>query len=126
METLLISIEWLPVIVSTLLAFGLGWLWYSPLLFLKPWLKGIGEPVWQAPMWMPMIAQFGATIFLAIIINALHGGGNALLIVLILITLMGFIKSNGLYSGKTKTAISVELLYFPFMVLIMLLVNSLF
>jgi hypothetical protein len=33
------TINWLAVVVSTLAFYALGALWYSPLLFVKPWMK---------------------------------------------------------------------------------------
>ena len=124
MEALLLQIEWLPVIASTIIAFMLGWLWYSPVLFLKPWLAGIPDPPkWQAPMWMPMSAQLGSTLFLAIIVQVLLGFGDIALLILVTFTIMGFIKANGMYGGKTKTAISVEVLYILMAVLVMVLTN---
>ena len=38
----LADVPWLAVVVSTVLAFALGVLWYSPLLFAKPWMAGPG------------------------------------------------------------------------------------
>ena len=32
----------LPLCVLTLVNFFLSWLWYSPLLFAKPWMKALG------------------------------------------------------------------------------------
>lgn len=36
------NINWLAVLVSTIAAFIFGWLWYSPFLFGKPWMKIMG------------------------------------------------------------------------------------
>lgn len=33
------NINWLSVIVTSIVAFLLGWLWYSPVLFGKTWMK---------------------------------------------------------------------------------------
>ena len=38
----LAEVPWLAVVVSSVLAFALGALWYSPLLFAKPWMAGHG------------------------------------------------------------------------------------
>jgi hypothetical protein len=37
------QVHWTPVLASTAAAFVLGGLWYSPLLFLKPWLAASGK-----------------------------------------------------------------------------------
>lgn len=35
-------VNWLAVIVATVAGFFVGGLWYSPLLFAKPWMDGFG------------------------------------------------------------------------------------
>jgi hypothetical protein len=60
------EINWLSVIVAALIAFAIGGLWYSPLLFSKQWqaeLKLKDEELKNANM--PLI--FGTTFFLNII-----------------------------------------------------------
>jgi len=42
----MMPVNYLAVVVAAAAAFLLGWLWYSPLLFLKPWLRLRGmDPV---------------------------------------------------------------------------------
>jgi len=36
------AVNWLAVIVATIAMFGLGALWYSPVLFVKQWAKAAG------------------------------------------------------------------------------------
>lgn len=36
------SISIIPLVVLSLVNFILSWLWYSPLLFAKPWMKALG------------------------------------------------------------------------------------
>lgn len=36
------AINWLAVVAAALSAFVVGGLWYSPILFLKPWMAGTG------------------------------------------------------------------------------------
>jgi len=41
-----VHVTYLPVIVAAVAVFVLGWLWYSPLLFYKPWMRLRGmDPV---------------------------------------------------------------------------------
>ena len=35
-------VSWLPLAVLSFANFVLSWLWYSPLLFAKPWMKALG------------------------------------------------------------------------------------
>ena len=124
MEALISQIAWTPVVVSTVLAFGLGWLWYSPALFLKSWKAGLPyPPKWEAPMWMPMVAQLGATFILAILVSLSIKSGDVRNAAFIVIAIMGFTKANGLYAGKSMAAISVEVLYILAMGVLLAAVN---
>ncbi len=38
MRNALAQIDYLALLVTTLAGFLIGWLWYSPVLFLKPWM----------------------------------------------------------------------------------------
>ena len=124
MEQLLSTIEWGTVGVSFLLAYVLGWVWYSPVLFAKKWMAGKGAAVAEHPMWMPMLAQAGATLLLAVIINIFMVYENLLMSALVTLTIAGFIKANGLFAGKTKYAIVVETMYVIVMGALMILVNT--
>src|SRR5438093_12270871 len=35
----MVHVNYLAVLVAALAVFVLGWLWYSPLLFFKPWMR---------------------------------------------------------------------------------------
>ena len=39
----MIAVNYLAVLVSAVAIFVLGWLWYSPLLFFKPWMRLRGK-----------------------------------------------------------------------------------
>jgi hypothetical protein len=123
METLLQTIEWTPVLVSFFFAYMLGWAWYSPVMFYKKWMPGKGGGVVEHPMWMPMAAQAGATLLLAIVINIFMVYDNIAMSVLVAFTIAGFIKSNGLFAGKTKWAVTIETTYILAMTLLMVVVN---
>ena len=76
------NLNWLAIIVSAVSAFALGSLWYSPLLFFKPWMKetGITE---ESAKESNMVKLFGfsfiltlvASFFLAMFIGANAGAG---------------------------------------------------
>jgi hypothetical protein len=38
-----VNINYLAILVSAFIMFGLGALWYSPLLFARPWLASLGK-----------------------------------------------------------------------------------
>lgn len=76
------NLNWLSVIVAAVSAFALGALWYSPLLFVRIWMKETGITEESAKN-SNMILIFGvsfilsliASLFLALFIGADAGGG---------------------------------------------------
>jgi hypothetical protein len=38
----MVPVNYLAVLVAAVVVFILGWLWYSPLLFFKPWMRARG------------------------------------------------------------------------------------
>lgn len=38
----MVHVNYLAVLVATVVVFVLGWLWYSPFLFYKPWMRARG------------------------------------------------------------------------------------
>ena len=61
----------LAIAATVLLLQGFGWLWYSPLLFLSPWVHGLGKEVGQlnssAPL--PYVASVLGTIMLCYVLS---------------------------------------------------------
>jgi hypothetical protein len=88
----MVHVNYLPVLVAAVAVFVLGWLWYSPLLFLKPWmrLRGLDPVAAMAGAKMPggkllielarclvlayVIARFVALLGITTWIGALHFG----------------------------------------------------
>ena len=93
----LASVNWLAVIVGTLVYFFLGALWYSPVLFAKPWQAAIGwdesRPQPQTnPMTyvVPLVLYLVAGIAMAILAGAIGVSGIGDGITLGLLTGIGF------------------------------------
>lgn len=88
MSDLLTSLNWLSIVVATVVYFVLGALWYSPVLFANVWMKlrnvseeDIGEPN-PIIFLYSFILQFIAVLSLALFITALgvNTAGNGALI----------------------------------------------
>jgi len=76
------NLNWLSIIVAAVSAFALGALWYSPLLFVKIWMKETGiteESAKDSNMvkifGLSFLLSFVASFFLALFIGADAGGG---------------------------------------------------
>jgi len=67
-------VNWLAVIVGAVVAFGVGYFWYSPMLFGKKWAEGSGVEMGTASD-MPIMAM--ATQFLGLFLLALVIGLTA-------------------------------------------------
>jgi hypothetical protein len=71
---MLVAINFWAVLVAAIASFVIGWAWYSPLLFVKPWmrLRGINpDEAMRAGMKMPygtMAIDFVATLVVAFFI----------------------------------------------------------
>jgi hypothetical protein len=88
----MVHVNYLPVLVAAVVVFVLGWLWYSPLLFFKPWmrLRGLDPVAAMAGAKVPagkllielarclvlayVIARFVALLGITSWIGALHFG----------------------------------------------------
>jgi len=88
----MVHVSYLHVLVAAVVVFVLGWLWYSPLLFFKPWMRMRGQdPVAaMAGAKMPagklvvefvrcdllayVIARFAALLGIASFFGAVHFG----------------------------------------------------
>jgi hypothetical protein len=76
------NLNWLAIIVAAASAFALGSLWYSPLMFVKRWMKESGvteESAKNANMFrmfgLAFILSFIASFFLAMFIGSNAGAG---------------------------------------------------
>ena len=69
----MVHVNYLAVIVAAVAVFVLGWLWYSPLLFFKPWmrLRGMDPDAAMAGAKMPggkLVVELVRCLVLAYII----------------------------------------------------------
>jgi len=69
----MVHVNYLAVLVAAVAVFVLGWLWYSPLLFYKPWmrLRGMDPAAAMANAKMPggkLLIEFARCLVLAYVI----------------------------------------------------------
>ena len=110
MEQLTSGVNWLAVGAGTVASFVLGWLWYSPMLFGKPWAAAAGITLPEAgssefPV-VPLITQLAATFLLAWLIGVIQA--SLPLAALIIATIALFIAANDMFVKKGTAAILVE------------------
>ena len=122
------NVNWLAVIVGTAASFLLGWLWYSPKLFGTKWAEGVGVELGAAAS-MPaaaMVTQLIGTFLLAWLVGITAGQNALLTIILIALTIIIFIVSNGLFAKKSNYAIGVEAGFIAAMTVVMIIVQGIF
>src|SRR5437867_13130828 len=72
----MVHVNYLAVLVAAVAVFVLGWLWYSPLLFFKPWmrLRGLDPAAAMAGAKMPvgkLLIEFARCLVLAYVLARL-------------------------------------------------------
>ena len=120
------NVNWLAVIVGWVLAFLLGWLWYSPKLFGEKWAQGVGVELGSADK-MPMGAMISQAVglFLLAWVVGITAASNALLtFILIVAAIAVLMASGGLFAGKSTYAIRTEAGYLVAAAVVMFLAQA--
>lgn len=92
-------INWLAVGVSVIANFVVGGLWYSPLLFVGPWLRmsGVDKPIFDQGLPKALLGDLFSAVALALVLNQVIrwsgsvGVGSGLLVALVV--WVGFVAS---------------------------------
>ena len=123
MDMLLANVSWLGVIVGAVLAFLVGWLWYSPMLFGRQWAAGNDVELGSAAN-MPMAAmgtQALGLLLLAWTVAVLMASG-IWVIALATIAYGAMQISGGLFAKKSNAVIGIEFGYLVVSVVLMYVV----
>ena len=120
------GVNWLAVVIGTILSFILGWAWYSPMLFAKKWIEGVNvKPNSEAGMPVPaMIIQLIGTFLLAWLVGITAAHNALATIILIVITIIALIVANGLFVSKSTYAIATESGFVAAMAVVMIAVQG--
>ncbi len=123
---IILSVDWVSVVVGAVVAFLVGWLWYSPKLFGIKWAEGVGINIndGSGPKASAMIAQIVGTFLLSWVIGVSAALNSLALAVLVALMASTLIKANGLFAQKSKYAIIVESGFVLVMVIVMVIVHA--
>ncbi|MEE9429177.1 MAG: DUF1761 domain-containing protein [Paracoccaceae bacterium] len=127
MENEFANLNWLAVIVGTVLAFLLGMLWFSPKMFGKAWSKGMNDlqPPASAPV-MAMILQLIGTFALALVIG-LTATQDMLITAILAILATAIIQAgNGLFKQNAGSTVTIDAGYTIAMGVIMIIAQGIF
>jgi len=120
------GVNWLAVAVGTILSFLLGWLWYSPWLFANKWMEGVGiKPDGKMAM-PPLVVQLIGTFLLAWVVEITAAHNALLTIILTTLAIVVLIVANGMFSKKSRYAITTEAGFIAGMVASMIIVQGIF
>lgn len=121
----LYSVSWLAIIIGAVLAFVVGWVWYSPILFVKKWAEGVGAKMADANQ-LPidaMLTQFFGMLLLSWIVALFADSGHYMIIMLIVLTFLSLQYANNTFVGKTRYAKMTEAGYILVSTLVMIIVQ---
>lgn len=117
------NINWLAVVVGAVIAYLVGWIWYSPKVFGDKWMEGVGISVEgeTKPPLAPMIMQLIATFLLSWVVGVTATHNAFYTIILIIVTIVALVIAGGLFCQKSCYAIGVESGYIVVMAAIMII-----
>lgn len=104
------AVNWLAVVVGAIAAFLLGWLVYSPILFIKGWAAGSGVDLddGSKPPVFAMLAQISALFLLALVVGITASSDALITAILAILAAAAFAVSNGAFCRKSSFAMAVD------------------
>ena len=115
--------DWLAACVGAVVAFGAGWLWYSPWVFGGQWAAGLGVSLESKPPIEPMLAQIAGLTLLSMFIAAAGNAPGLVLIAVAAFLALGY--SGDGFAGHPRQVRLINAGYLLLASLLMLLVQAL-
>ncbi len=113
MSEIMTDVNWLAVLVGAVVAFLVGWLWYSPMLFGKGWAAGNNVELGSASS-MPvgaMVSQGIGLLLISWFVGVTAVGSNLLTFILAVVAFGVFAISGALFIKKPTNVILVDFGY---------------
>ena len=126
MESEFANVNWIAVIVGAVVAFLVGWLWYSPKLFGNGWAEGSGVDLGAAQE-MPvfaMVSQMVALLLLSTVIGITAGFEHLITAILAILAAACFVLSAGSFVKKSNYARGVDFGYIVVSGIVMIIVQG--
>lgn len=120
------DLDWWAIIIGTVLAFLLGWLWYSPKVFGAKWAEGVGlslEDCGEMPV-AAMVGQLAGTFLLAWLVGIMARAGAYMTLALVVATIVVLMAAGGLFAKKSTYAIATETGFVVAMAAVMVAVHK--
>ena len=115
------SLNWLAIIVGTVLAFGLGMLWFSPAMFGKAWSTGSHnlQPPDKPPM-AAMAIMLAGTFLLALVVGMTAQTEALATAILAILAAAVIVAGMDLFSQKSGKATLIDAGYIVAMGVLMI------
>ncbi|MHA7772117.1 DUF1761 domain-containing protein [Roseibium sp. M-1] len=104
------TVNWIAVITGAAAAFLFGWLWYSPVLFFKPWAAGSRlelSPGTRPPV-VAMVLQIAGLLCLSTVVGVTATTDALFTAVLAILAAACLTVSGGGFSGKNGAALAID------------------
>ncbi len=127
MESELADLNWLAIIVGTVLSFGLGMFWFSPVMFGKGWSAGMQnlQPPSSPPIFA-MVVQLIGTFLLAFVIGITATNDALVTAILAILSVMVLMAGNALFKQNAGYTVAVDSGYTLAMGVIMIAAQGIF
>lgn len=128
MAEIFAGVSWLGVIVGAIVAFLVGWLWYSPMLFGPKWAEGSRVEMNSADK-MPfdaMGAQALGLLLMSWFVGVTAASGALLTVILATVAFAVLQWSGNTFSGKTVYARNVDAGYWIVALVVMIIAQAIF
>ncbi|MEP0943696.1 MAG: DUF1761 domain-containing protein [Rhizobiaceae bacterium] len=113
MESEFANVNWIAVITGTVVAFLVGWLWYSPKLFGTGWAAGSGVELGSAQS-MPvfaMVSQLVGLFLLSLVVGVTATTSALITAILAILAAATMTMSAGAFVKKSNYALGVDFGY---------------
>jgi hypothetical protein len=125
MAEIVANVNWTATILGAVLAYALGYLWYSPRLFGKKWAEGVGLK--SAPENLPIAAmtvQAAGTFLLSWVVGVTAANNALLTVILVIAAIVALMLAGGLFTLKSRYAMATEAGFVVAMAAVMIAVQG--
>ena len=128
MEELISGVSWLGVVAGAVVAFLVGWLWYSPKLFGTKWTEGTGVKLADASA-MPvgaMVSQAAGLLLMSWFVGVTAVSSALLTVLLATVAFTVLAYSGSMFAQKSAYARNVDAGYWIVSLVVIVVCQGIF
>jgi hypothetical protein len=124
-QELTMNVNWIAVVIGAVLAFGLGSVWFSPMMFGKSWSTGVKvSPDAPSGMALALLLQGLGTFGFAWVVGITAAADHLLTVILVAVTMALLQAGTAAFSQHGRGAVLAEAGYIIAIAVIMVLVHA--